>query len=84
MLLHDFIQTESLMLLRIGWLFPALMSTYGDRGNVICLNKRAHWRGIHTEIVKITHTTSVEEINSIDLFVGGELKIKNKRLFSIF
>jgi lipid II isoglutaminyl synthase (glutamine-hydrolysing) len=72
--------TLLLMLLRIGWLFPALMSTYGDRGNVICLNKRALWRGIHTEIVEITHATSAEEINSIDLFVGGGSQDKEQEI----
>ena len=35
--------------LRIGHLYPDLMSIYGDRGNVITLVKRAEWRGIDVE-----------------------------------
>jgi len=32
--------------LRIGHLYPDLMSIYGDRGNVLALTQRAAWRGI--------------------------------------
>jgi len=32
--------------LRIGHLYPDLMSIYGDRGNVLALTQRARWRGI--------------------------------------
>lgn len=32
--------------LRIGHLYPDLMSIYGDRGNVLTLMQRAKWRGI--------------------------------------
>jgi CobQ-like glutamine amidotransferase family enzyme len=35
--------------LRIGHLYPDLMSIYGDRGNVITLTQRAKWRGIEVE-----------------------------------
>ena len=35
--------------LRIGHLYPDLMSIYGDRGNVIALTQRASWRGIGVE-----------------------------------
>lgn len=38
------------MNLKICWLYPELMSTYGDRGNIICLEKRAQWRNIDVEI----------------------------------
>jgi lipid II isoglutaminyl synthase (glutamine-hydrolysing) len=58
--------------LTIGWLYPDLMSTYGDRGNVITMQKRAEWRGIKTEVKHITVGTSAEEISSCDiLFMGG-------------
>lgn len=39
--------------LKIGWLYPDLMSTYGDRGNIIALTKRCEWRGIKVEIKKL-------------------------------
>jgi CobQ-like glutamine amidotransferase family enzyme len=35
--------------LRIGHLYPDLMSIYGDRGNVLALTQRAKWRGIDVE-----------------------------------
>ncbi|HEV2249093.1 MAG TPA: glutamine amidotransferase [Candidatus Limnocylindria bacterium] len=35
--------------LRIGHLYPDLMSIYGDRGNVLALAQRARWRGIDIE-----------------------------------
>jgi CobQ-like glutamine amidotransferase family enzyme len=35
--------------LRIGHLYPDLMSIYGDRGNVLALTQRARWRGIDVE-----------------------------------
>jgi lipid II isoglutaminyl synthase (glutamine-hydrolysing) len=38
------------MMLKMCWLYPELMSTYGDRGNIICLQKRAQWRKITTAI----------------------------------
>ena len=49
--------------LRICWLYPELMSTYGDRGNIICLQKRCQWRGIQTNIIS--------EIKDADLIFGG-------------
>jgi len=39
--------------LKIAWLYPELMSTYGDRGNVIVLQKIAESNGIEVEIVRI-------------------------------
>ncbi|MHB8632273.1 MAG: type 1 glutamine amidotransferase [Candidatus Limnocylindria bacterium] len=35
--------------LRIGHLYPDLMSIYGDRGNVLALTRRAAWRGIDVQ-----------------------------------
>ena len=32
--------------LRIAHLLPVLMSLYGDRGNVLALERRARWRVI--------------------------------------
>lgn len=57
--------------LKIGWLYPQLMSTYGDRGNILVLKKRCEWRGIKTEIVNIDQTTDEKELQSIDILFGG-------------
>jgi hypothetical protein len=57
--------------LNIGWLYPKLMSTYGDRGNLICIQQRSQWRGINIEITPIEQDTPVDLINHIDIIVGG-------------
>ena len=58
--------------IRIAWLYPDLMSTYGDRGNVIVLQKRCQWRGIQADIVPVTLETKLSVLESCDLiFMGG-------------
>ena len=57
--------------LRIGWLYPSLMSTYGDRGNVICLQRRCQWRGLSVTIIPITQQTEVSTFKKVDVIVGG-------------
>ena len=58
--------------LKIGWLYPDLMSTYGDRGNIIILSGRCRLREIKTIVKKITIQSENEEIDSCDLlFMGG-------------
>jgi len=60
------------MLLKIAWLYPDLMSTYGDRGNIIVLEKRLRWRGIEPIIKKIFISSPEEELEDCDLiFMGG-------------
>lgn len=58
--------------LTIGWLYPELMSTYGDRGNIICLQKRCEWRGIGVEVKKLDLGFKISGLRSCDLlFMGG-------------
>lgn len=57
--------------LTIGWLYPQLMSTYGDRGNILVLQKRCEWRDIKVEIVPIDQTTDEKQIQSVDILFGG-------------
>lgn len=72
--------------LTIAWLYPDLMSTYGDRGNVIVLQKRAEWRGIKTTVKRIYVDTKTSELEGADLiFMGGaqdtQQEIVNDDLF---
>ncbi|MEY2984708.1 MAG: hypothetical protein RLZZ568_1325 [Cyanobacteriota bacterium] len=60
-----------IMELRIGWLYPKLMSTYGDRGNVICLQRRCQWRGIPVSILPLDQGSDASEFSQADLIVGG-------------
>lgn len=58
--------------LTIGWLYPELMSTYGDRGNIIVLQKRCGWRGIKTEVIKLDLGFTINDLKKCDfLFMGG-------------
>lgn len=60
------------MKLTIAWLYPDLMSTYGDRGNVIVLQKRCQWRGIDAKVVPVTLETRHSALYTFDLiFMGG-------------
>ena len=55
----------------VGWLYPELMSTYGDRGNIISLTKRCQWRDIDVEVLRIDEKTEISRLPSIDLLFGG-------------
>ena len=58
--------------LAIGWLYPELMSTYGDRGNIIVLAKRCEWRGIKVQVTSLNEGFSVSLLKKCDLlFMGG-------------
>jgi lipid II isoglutaminyl synthase (glutamine-hydrolysing) len=41
------------MVLKIGHLYPTLMSVAADRGNLFAIEKRCQWRGIATEVEQI-------------------------------
>ena len=34
------------MELKICHLYPDILNLYGDRGNILCMEKRLRWRGI--------------------------------------
>ncbi|TAD73621.1 MAG: cobalamin biosynthesis protein CobQ [Oscillatoriales cyanobacterium] len=47
------------------------MSTYGDRGNVTCLQRRCDWRGIPVQIQPLHRDTDPAQFAQVDLIVGG-------------
>lgn len=58
-------------ILNICHLYPEVLNLYGDRGNILCLEKRLKWRNIKSSVteVKIGDTIS---LNDFDLFfIGG-------------
>jgi CobQ-like glutamine amidotransferase family enzyme len=64
--------TKDMYSLTIGWLYPDLMSIYGDRGNIIALSKRCEWRGIGAKVKRITLDSPSTDIKDCDLlFMGG-------------
>ncbi len=69
--------------IRIGWLYPDLMSTYGDRGNVIVLQKRCEWRGIETRVTQVTLETPARELSHCDLIFMGGAQDRQQKLVGI-
>lgn len=72
--------------LTLAWLYPDLMNTYGDRGNIVILQKRCEWRGIEVKIAKISVGDDIEQLKKSDLiFMGGaqdtQQEIVNEDLF---
>lgn len=59
--------------LKIGFLYGDVMNTYGDRGNINCLEKRLEWRGINaeTKIIKIGDAIKPGDFD-LYFFGGGQ------------
>jgi lipid II isoglutaminyl synthase (glutamine-hydrolysing) len=58
--------------LRLVWLYPDLMSTYGDRGNLLILTHRARARGMTVEAFEVRSDDKIPEQADIYLIGGGE------------
>lgn len=58
--------------LTLGWLYPELMSTYGDRGNIIVFEKKAKDLGIELITLRINQDSDSHLLDKCDLiFMGG-------------
>jgi lipid II isoglutaminyl synthase (glutamine-hydrolysing) len=57
---------------RLVWVYPDLLSTYGDRGNLLMLARRARLRGIGVEIAEVNSDQRVPVDGDIYLLGGGE------------
>ncbi|GLZ07429.1 glutamine amidotransferase [Actinomadura sp. NBRC 104412] len=58
--------------IKIVWVYPDLLSTYGDQGNTIVLERRAALRGIPTQTVHLRSDERVPVDGDIFLLGGGE------------
>src|SRR5215471_6571926 len=58
--------------LRLVWVYPDLLSTYGDRGNALVLERRARLRGLPVEIIEVNSDQPVPRDGDIYLMGGGE------------
>jgi lipid II isoglutaminyl synthase (glutamine-hydrolysing) len=58
--------------LRLVWVYPDLLSTYGDRGNLLVLSRRAGLRGIEVEAIEVNADQPVPAQGDIYLLGGGE------------
>src|ERR1700730_7573196 len=57
--------------LRLVHLYPDLMSVYGDRGNVLALQRRGEWRGIDVEVSQLSVGDSLDPDDVDLIFFGG-------------
>ena len=81
------------MTLNICHLYPDLMDTYGDKGNIITITRRCQWRGIKTALSQISVGNKLNP-NQFDIYffgggqdkqqsiVGQDLQTKAKSLKS--
>ena len=59
------------MELKICHMYPDVLNLYGDRGNVICLQKRLNWRGIENSVTRLP-IGAAAKLSDFDLvFIGG-------------
>ncbi|MBW1598084.1 type 1 glutamine amidotransferase [Streptomyces sp. JJ38] len=58
--------------LRVVWVYPDLLSTYGDQGNVLVVERRARQRGLHVQRVDVRSDQPVPTSGDIYLIGGGE------------
>lgn len=58
--------------LRLVWVYPDLLSTYGDRGNLLILAHRARARGMAVEELQVRSDERLPEQADIYLLGGGE------------
>jgi len=59
------------MELKICHLYPDVLNLYGDRGNVICLEKRLQWRGIDVSVSSLPVGSGASLAGCDLVFVGG-------------
>jgi lipid II isoglutaminyl synthase (glutamine-hydrolysing) len=58
--------------LRLVWVYPDLLSTYGDRGNLLVLSRRARLRGLEVQAHEVNADERVPADGDIYLLGGGE------------
>lgn len=56
--------------LRLAHLYPDEMNIYGDRGNILALQKRLQWRGYDLQIIPVEPGVDVD-FKDVDLVFGG-------------
>jgi lipid II isoglutaminyl synthase (glutamine-hydrolysing) len=62
------------MRITLGWLYPDIMSTYGDRGNVATILRRCEWRDIAVDVRELRLGDKIEpgELDLVVIGSGGE------------
>jgi CobQ-like glutamine amidotransferase family enzyme len=62
--------------LRIAHLYPDLLRTYGDRGNLLALTRRAEWRGFSAEVEPVGRGDRMASRPDIVLIGGGTDRVQ--------
>ena len=57
--------------LRICHLYPDLLNLYGDRGNLLTLQRRCQWRGIDCTIASVSLGQPFDPAEFDLVFIGG-------------
>jgi CobQ-like glutamine amidotransferase family enzyme len=52
-------------------LYPDLMNLYGDRGNIVALQRRCEWRGIRLNVVRASLDDPFDASRADLVFIGG-------------
>ena len=68
--------------LTIGWIYPKLMNVYGDRGNIITLQKRCKWRDIEVETKYLDAPLLEEDLEKCDLLMMGGAQDEQQEIVS--
>ena len=59
------------MELKICHLYPDILNLYGDRGNVMCLQRRLQWRGIDVSVQGVSIGEKLSAADYDLFFIGG-------------
>ena len=59
------------MELNIYHLYPDVLNLYGDRGNVLCLQRRLEWRGMQANVVNVPIGEKFTAKDCDLIFIGG-------------
>lgn len=59
------------MKLNICHLYPDVLNLYGDRGNILCMEKRLAWRGIEVETTGVSVGEKLDGTQFDLFFIGG-------------
>ncbi|MCD6323009.1 MAG: glutamine amidotransferase [Clostridiales bacterium] len=68
--------------LKVCHLYPDLLNLYGDRGNIIALEKRLEWRGLDMELINISVGDKFNSSEYDIVFIGGGQDFEQEVLLS--
>ena len=59
------------MELKLCHLYPDILNLYGDRGNILCMEKRLTWRGIDVTTTGVSVGEPLQASDFDLFFIGG-------------